>query len=82
MKTVSLKEARDHLLELLDEGVKGGQDIVITGDGAAYKITVMPVDQNIAKAPQARDGFGKAKDIIKMADNWEDPIPGLEPYIS
>ena len=43
MTKVSIKEAKERLPELLHEGAKG-EEIVIDGDGATYKVTVVALE--------------------------------------
>jgi antitoxin (DNA-binding transcriptional repressor) of toxin-antitoxin stability system len=77
MMKVTLKEARDHLSELLDEAA-GGREVMITGeDGSAFKL--VPSET----APKTKRGLiGSARGQIWMADDFDEAPDGFEEYMS
>ena len=74
MNVVALTEAQNRLPELIEE-VAGGADVVISrGDGASFRLVpIAPVEQT----PR----FGSARGLVEVADDFDDPIPGFEPYL-
>ena len=75
MSPVPLHDARQRLNELLDDADRGETVVISRGDGASYRI--VPV------SPEApRPTFGSAKGLVRIGDDFDDPIPGFEPYLS
>jgi len=73
MHTVGLKEAEWRLAELIDE-VASGEEVAITReDGAAFKI--VPV----APMPPSPK-FGSAKGLVKMAEDFDEPLEDFQAY--
>ena len=73
MHTVELKEAEGRLAALIDE-VASGEEVVITReDGTAFKlVAVTPI------AP--RPTFGSAKGLVKMAEDFDEPLEDFQAY--
>ena len=73
MHKVDLQQAKAQLLELVED-VARGEDVVITrSDGSSFRI--IPVEI-VDRTPK----FGSAKELIKIADDFDDPIEGFEEY--
>ncbi len=73
MRKVNLDEAQRRLPELIEEAA-GGEDVVISrGDGADFRL--VPVVE-----PAPRPAFGSARGLIEMADDFDAPVEGFEPY--
>ena len=73
MHTVGLKEAAGRLAELIDE-VAGGEEVVITReDGATFKIVP------IALMPPSPK-FGSAKGLVKMTEDFDEPLDDFQAY--
>jgi prevent-host-death family protein len=73
MHQVNIEEAKDHLPELIDAAVKGEQ-IVITKDDQ-NRVRLVPL-QNMKPRPQ----FGSGKGLIKMSDDFDEPLKDFEEY--
>ena len=71
--TVRIDEAQERLPELIEEAADGGDVVIARGDGTRFRI--VPVAE---QAP--RPVFGSAKGLIEMSDDFDDPVPGFEPY--
>src|SRR5215472_8757806 len=73
MHTVGLKEAEERLAELIDE-VANGEEVMITReDGTTFKIVrVVPM------APYPK--FGSAKGLVKMAEDFDEPLEDFQAY--
>ena len=73
MHTVELKEAEGRLAALIDEVASGEEVIITREDGAAFKIVpVTPL------AP--RPTFGSAKGLVKMAEDFDEPLEDFQAY--
>lgn len=73
MHTVELKEAQGRLAELIAEVASGEEVIITREDGAAFKI--VPVTPS---AP--RPTFGSAKGLVKMAEDFDEPLEDFQAY--
>ena len=74
MTKLSVKEAKERLPELLNEGAKG-EEIVIDGDGATYKVTVVALETT--KPTQRIAGLGEGKTVLSMSDDFDDEDPEI-----
>lgn len=73
MHQVNLKEAETQLA-LLVEAAAGGEEVIITrSDGASFKI--VPVS-----AVGASPKFGSAKGLVRMSDDFDEPLEDFEEY--
>ena len=73
MHTIGLKEAAGRLAELIDE-VASGKEVVITReDGATFKIVP------IALMPPSPK-FGSAKGLVKMTEDFDEPLEDFRAY--
>jgi prevent-host-death family protein len=73
MYSVTLQEAKYQLAKLIAQAARG-EDVIITDDkGASFRI--IPVESEIA-VPK----FGSAKGLIKIADNFDDPLEDFKEY--
>ena len=68
MKTVNLHAAKTHLSRLVDEAA-AGEDIVIAKAGRPM-VRLVP-----ASRTTVRTGFGTLKGKIRMADDFDEPLP-------
>ena len=69
MKMVNLHAAKTHLSRLVDAAA-AGQDIVIAKAGTPM-VRLVPVSRT-----KARTGFGSLKGKIRIASDFDDPLPG------
>ena len=73
MHQVNLKEAETRLAELIEE-VAGGEEVVITrSDGASFKIVPL---RTVGASPK----FGSAKGLVRMSDDFDEPLEDFEEY--
>lgn len=71
MHQVALQEAETQLAQLIEE-VANGEEVVITRrDGAAFRI--VPIHTT-----KPRPKFGSAQGLVKMADDFDDPLEDFE----
>jgi prevent-host-death family protein len=75
MQTVDLKQAKNHLPELIEQTI-GGNEVIITQEG---KPLVKLVAYNKHNSTQRH--FGSAKGLIKMAVDFDEPIQDFKEYI-
>jgi prevent-host-death family protein len=73
MKSVSLEEARAELPKLVREAA-AGEVIVICEGGAEVAKIVAPDPPRPVKGP------GSLRGLIRMRDDFDDPLPEMEPY--
>lgn len=74
MHRINLKEAETQLEKLIEEAA-GGEEVIITrSDGAAFRI--VPIGDRAA-VPK----FGSAKGLVKMSDDFDEPLEGFEEYM-
>lgn len=73
MQKVEIKEAKEHLSELVDQAVKGEEVVITQNDRPLVKM--VPV-----KPEEKRREFGSAKGLIAMADDFDAPLSDLAEY--
>lgn len=74
MHEVGLKEAETRLAELIDEVAHGKEVLITRGDGTAFKI--VPIMQ-----PEPHPKFGSAKGLIKMSEDFDEPLEDFQEYM-
>ena len=73
MHQVYLKETETQLAALIEEAA-GGEEVIITrSDGMSFKIVKVG-------AVEARPKFGSAKGLVRMSDDFDEPLEGVEEY--
>lgn len=73
MKSVTLEEAQADLSSLVHQAAAGELIVICEGD--------TEVAQIIAPPPlRPARGFGSLRGLIRMREDFDDPIPGMEPY--
>lgn len=73
MHQVNLKEAETRLAELIEEAASGEEVIIIRNDGTSFKIVPL-------SAVKATPKFGSAKGLVKMSDDFDEPLEDFEEY--
>lgn len=73
MHQVKLEEAKKCLPELIEEVAAGSEVVITRTDGKSFKIIPIPSKRTVPK-------FGSAKGLIKISEDFDDPIPGFEDY--
>ncbi len=71
MTKVNVNEAKERLPELLDEVDKGEEVVIIKGDGATYKITVVTLETAKRTA-----GLGRGS-VLYMSDDFDEESPEI-----
>jgi antitoxin (DNA-binding transcriptional repressor) of toxin-antitoxin stability system len=74
MLKLTLNEAQNQLPNILKAVAEGQQVIIQNHDGKNFEIIFLPV---ASQSPQ----YGSAKGIVKMLDNFDDPIEDFEDYM-
>ena len=74
MRIVNLDEAQKKLPELIEEAANGEDVQISRGDGASFRI--VPVVKS-----DRQPVFGSLRGLIKISDDFDDPIEGFEPYM-
>lgn len=72
MSTVDIGEAKARLSELIGEAAGGEEVVIAREDGTAVRL--VPV----RAAP--RTGFGSARGMFTMADDFDAPLEDFAPY--
>jgi antitoxin (DNA-binding transcriptional repressor) of toxin-antitoxin stability system len=73
MHQVNLQEAGTQLAKLIEEAASGEETIVARGDGAAFKI--VPISST-----KPRPTFSSAKGLVRMSDDFDDPLEDFKDY--
>ncbi len=74
MHEVGLQEAGSRLAELIDEVTHGEEVLIMRDDGTAFKI--VPIMQT---KPYPK--FGSAKGLIKISDDFDEPLEDFKEYM-
>ena len=73
MKSVTLEEARADLTSLVREAAAG--EVIIIRDGDAEVAKIVAPD-----SPRPVKGPGSLRGLIRMREDFDDPLPEMEPY--
>lgn len=73
MQQINLEEAQTQLAKLIEAAASGEEVVITRSDGASFKI----VPLNLSKP---RPKFGSAKGLVKMSDDFDDPLEDFEAY--
>ncbi|MGC1307734.1 MAG: type II toxin-antitoxin system prevent-host-death family antitoxin [Phormidesmis sp.] len=73
MHSINLQEAKAQLAKLIEEAARGEDVIITRSDGTSFRI--VPITLEVA-APR----FGSAKGLIKIADDFDEPLEEFEEY--
>jgi prevent-host-death family protein len=74
MHQVNLKEAETQLAELIEEVSDGEEVVIVHSDGRSFKIVPISIARKTPK-------FGSAKGLVKLSDDFDDPVDGFEEYV-
>jgi prevent-host-death family protein len=73
MYQINLQDAKTKLAELI-EAVASGEEVIITrSDGALFKIVPF-------SSEEIRPKFGSAKGLVRMSDDFDQPLADFEEY--
>ena len=75
MKTFSIDQAKENLDEILEHAKQGGTVFIVGENGEAYELVATIVPK---KGPRKA---GSARGRVKMADDFDAPLPEFEPYL-
>ncbi|HEY6231156.1 MAG TPA: hypothetical protein VIW64_07825 [Pyrinomonadaceae bacterium] len=73
MSLINVEQAKTQLSELIEAAV-GGEEVVIAKDDQQVKLVPVSV-QN--RRPQ----FGSAKGLIKMTEDFDEPLKDFDEYV-
>ncbi len=74
MHEVGLKEAEHQLAELMDAVAHGEEVLITRDDGTTFKIVLIMQTRPYSK-------FGSAKGLIKMSDDFDEPLEDFKEYM-
>jgi antitoxin (DNA-binding transcriptional repressor) of toxin-antitoxin stability system len=74
MKSVTIAEASEKLSELFDAALRGEEVIITKGDRTSIKLTP-------TTTAKPRPKFGSAKGLIKMSDDFDEPLEDFKDYM-
>lgn len=74
MHKVTLEEAKKRLDELINQAANGEEVIITRGDGATFQIIPTPTRK-------PRPVFGSGRGLLKIADDFDEPLEDFEPYM-
>lgn len=75
MKTYTMESAVANFDELMAEAQEGLTIYIIGSDGREYELILKRMPENKPRKP------GMFKGKIKIADDFNDPLPEFEPYM-
>lgn len=73
MQTVSLDEARTHLVDLFDAAAAGEEVFITKNNDLSVQLVPRPVKRR-------RRHFGSAKGLISMAPDFDGPLDEFDEY--
>lgn len=74
MQQITVNEASQHLSDLIEAAISGDEIIIMRDNQPVVKlIPVLPV--------KIRPKFGSAKGMIKMSDDFDEPLEELKEYM-
>ena len=73
MQPVNLKDAETQLAKLIEAAAEGEDVIITRSDGTAFKI--VPV-ASAGVTPK----FGSARGLVKVLENFDEPVEAFEDY--
>ena len=74
MEQVDLKEAQEHLFELVKRAA-GGEEVIISEKNK-------PLAKLVSAVPSARQRqFGSARGLIEMSDDFDEPLEDFREYM-
>ncbi len=74
MEQVDLKEAQEHLFELVKRAA-GGEEVIISEENR-------PLAKLVSAVPSARQRqFGSAGGLIEMSDDFDEPLEDFREYM-
>jgi antitoxin (DNA-binding transcriptional repressor) of toxin-antitoxin stability system len=73
MHQVNLQEAETQLAKLIDEAASGKEVVITRSDGAAFKIVLI-------SSTKPRPTFGSARGLVRMSDDFDDPLEDFQDY--
>ena len=74
MQNVDISQAKQHLSELVEKTIRGGEIIITKGGQPVAKIVGIP------KRRKQRQ-FGSAKGLIKISEDFDKPLEDFKEYM-
>ena len=75
MKTYTMETARENFDELMKDAQEGLTIYIIGSDGGEFELILKRMPVNKPRIP------GLFKGQIKIAEDFDDPLPEFEPYM-
>ena len=75
MKTYTMESAVANFKELMKDAQEGLTNYIIGSDGREYELILKEMPVNKPRKP------GLFKGQIKIADDFDEPLPEFEPYV-
>jgi antitoxin (DNA-binding transcriptional repressor) of toxin-antitoxin stability system len=73
MTQISIEQAENRLLELLEQAAKGEQVVIVRSDGSAFRLVPLP------RIPKPI--FGSAKGLVQIHDDFDEPLNDFTDYM-
>ena len=73
MHQVNLQEAESQLAKLIEEAASGEEVVITRSDGASFKI--VPISST-----KPRPIFGSASGLVRMSEDFDDPLEDFKDY--
>jgi prevent-host-death family protein len=75
MQTIDLSQAKQHLPKLIEQTISGDEVIITQGGQPLVKLVAL------TKQSRKQRQFGSAKGLIRMADDFDEPLGDLKEYM-
>jgi prevent-host-death family protein len=73
MHQVNLQEAGTQLAKLIEAAANGEEVVITRSDGSAFRI--VPISST-----KPRPTFGSARGLVRMSDDFDDPLEDFKDY--
>lgn len=75
MKNYTMESAIENFEELMEHALQGLTVIITGSDNQDYELVLKPLPSNKPRKP------GSLKGKIKIADDFDEPLPEFKPYM-
>ena len=74
MQNIDVNQAKQHLHELIEKTIRGGEVIITKGGHPIVRLVAI-------SKPKKKRQFGTAKGLIKISDDFDKPLEDFQKYM-